>query len=96
MVSGECILPVDGYVLWTFIVWLYSGLYKVSPGILHYQWSQDPSTLRDPLNKAMAGIVNVILWTSSAWYVKHGIKDNAFAVGLSAALQGAAVLKQIL
>lgn len=44
----------------------------------------------------MAGIVNVLLWTSSAWYAKHGIKENAFAVGLSAALQGAAVLKQIL
>jgi len=44
----------------------------------------------------MAGIVNVLLWTSSAWYAKHSIKDNAVAVGLSAALQGAAVLKQIL
>lgn len=44
----------------------------------------------------MAGIVNVLLWASSTWYAKNGIKENAVAVGLSAALQGAAVLKQIL
>lgn len=44
----------------------------------------------------MAGIVNVLLWASSAWYAKHGVMDNAFAVALSAALQGGAVLKQIL
>jgi hypothetical protein len=44
----------------------------------------------------MAAIVNVLLWTSSAWYAKHGINENMIAVGLSAALQGAAVLKQIL
>lgn len=79
-----------------FTILLYGGLYEISPGILHYQWSHDPSALSDPLNKAMAGIVNVLLWTSSAWYATHGIKDNAIAVGLSAALQGAAVLKHIL
>lgn len=44
----------------------------------------------------MAGIVNALLWCSSAWYAKHGVKDNAIAVGLAAALQGGAVLKQIL
>lgn len=65
-------------------------------GILHYQWSRDPSALQDPLNKAMAGIVNVLLWSSSAWYAKTGVKDNAVAVGLSAALQAFSVLKQIL
>lgn len=69
---------------------------SLSPGLLHYQWSRDPSALSDPLNKAMAGIVNVLLWASSTWYAKNGIKENAVAVGLSAALQGAAVLKQIL
>lgn len=44
----------------------------------------------------MAGIVNVILWSSSAWYTKNGVKDNAVAVALSAVLQGVSVLKQIL
>ena len=62
-------------------------------GILHYQWAQNPAALNDPLNKAMAGIVNVLLWASTAWYAKHGVKDNAWVVGLSAALQSYAVFK---
>lgn len=61
-------------------------------GILHYMWSQDPTQLNDPLNKAMAGIVNLLLWASSAWYAKNGIVDTTVAVGLSAALQAYAVL----
>jgi hypothetical protein len=65
-------------------------------GLLHYQWSRDPSALQDPINKAIAGIVNVLLWSSSAWYVKHGIKDNAWAVGLSAVLQAWGVVQAIL
>lgn len=65
-------------------------------GILHYQWSRNPVLLHDPLNQAMAGIVNVLLWCSSAWYSKHGVNDNAVAVAAAAALQGGAVLKQIL
>ncbi|KAJ5127425.1 hypothetical protein N7448_008204 [Penicillium atrosanguineum] len=76
--------------------WYQGSAFFLLTGILHYQWSCDPSALSDPLNKAMAAIVNVLLWSSTAWYAKNGIKENAFAVGLSAALQGAAVLKQIL
>ncbi|KAJ6120322.1 hypothetical protein N7523_004602 [Penicillium sp. IBT 18751x] len=76
--------------------WYQGSAFFLLTGILHFQWSRDPSALSDPLNKAMAAIVNVLLWTSSAWYAKNGIQDNAIAVGLSAALQGAAVLKQIL
>lgn len=66
-----------------------------SLGILHYQWSRDPSALQDPLNKAMAGIINILLWVSSAWYAKYGVKDNCVAVGLSAALQAFAVFKAL-
>lgn len=40
----------------------------------------------------MAGIVNLLLWASSAWYAKNGIVDTTVAVGLSAALQAYAVL----
>jgi hypothetical protein len=39
----------------------------------------------------MAGIINILLYASSAWYAKNGIKDNAVVVGLSAALQTYAV-----
>ncbi|KAJ5799979.1 uncharacterized protein N7518_002047 [Penicillium psychrosexuale] len=65
-------------------------------GLLHWQWSQDPSLLQDPLNKAMAGIVNIILWASSAWYAKHGITDTSIVLGISAALQAFSVGKACL
>ncbi|KAJ5458249.1 hypothetical protein N7475_009637 [Penicillium sp. IBT 31633x] len=63
-----------------------SGFFLLT-GLLHWQWARDPSLLQDPLNKAIAGIANVLLWASSIWYAKHGINDGAFAVGVSAALQ---------
>jgi hypothetical protein len=44
----------------------------------------------------MAAIVNVLLWSSSAWYAKTGVKENAIVVGLSAALQAFSVGKQLL
>lgn len=64
------------------------------PAILHYQWSNNPAALQDPLNKALASIANAILWASSAWYAKTGVTDNAVSVGLSAALQAYAVFSQ--
>lgn len=60
-------------------------------GILHYQWSNNPAALQDPLNKALASIANAILWASSAWYAKTGVKDNAVLLGLSAALHAYSV-----
>ncbi|KAJ6013954.1 hypothetical protein N7540_008545 [Penicillium herquei] len=58
-----------------------------------YQWSLNPIALNDPINKTIAGIINILLWASSAWYAKHGIKENTLVVGLSAALQAYAVFK---
>ncbi|KAI2791472.1 hypothetical protein POX_c04333 [Penicillium oxalicum] len=63
-------------------------------GILHYQWSKDPAVLQDPLTKAIAGISSAILWASSVWYAKTGVKDNAVLVGLSAVLQTYSVFSQ--
>ncbi|KAJ5936351.1 hypothetical protein N7454_004986 [Penicillium verhagenii] len=71
----------------------WGSAFFLATGLLHYQWSRDPTALSDPLNKAIAGIVNILLWASSAWYAKNGIKDNAIVVGLSAALQTYAVFK---
>ncbi|KAJ6109700.1 hypothetical protein N7486_001935 [Penicillium sp. IBT 16267x] len=68
------------------------GWYQVT-SLLHYQWSRDPTALNDPVNKAMAGIINILLWASSAWYAKNGIKDIAIVVGMSAALQTYAVFE---
>ncbi|KAJ5247046.1 hypothetical protein N7468_002029 [Penicillium chermesinum] len=73
--------------------WYQGSAFFLLTSILHYQWSRNPQALADPLNKTMAGIVNLLLLVSSAWYAKHGIKENAWAVGLSALLQGYAVFK---
>ncbi|OQE31453.1 hypothetical protein PENSTE_c001G04631 [Penicillium steckii] len=76
--------------------WYQGSAFLFISGILHYQWSRDPSLLQDPLNKAIAAIINVLLWVSSSWYVKNGVTPSAVACGFSAALQGFAVLKEIL
>ncbi|OQE44412.1 hypothetical protein PENCOP_c002G00153 [Penicillium coprophilum] len=68
----------------------------VVPGLLHWQWARDPSLLQDPVNKAMAGIANVLLWASSVWYAKHGINDTSVVLGISAALQAVGVGKACL
>ncbi|CAG7946670.1 unnamed protein product [Penicillium nalgiovense] len=64
--------------------------------LLHWQWSRDPTLLQDPVNKAMAGIVNLLLWASSVWYAKYGIKDTSIVLGISAALQAFGVGKACL
>ncbi|KAJ5554413.1 hypothetical protein N7513_004372 [Penicillium frequentans] len=71
--------------------WYQGSAFFLVTSLLHYQWSRDPTALNDPVNKVIAGIVNILLWASSAWYAKNGIKDNAVVVGLSAALQAYAV-----
>ena len=60
-------------------------------GLIHYQWSRNTRALRDPTNKAIAIVTNALLWVSSAWYFRTGIKENGWVVGLGAALQAWAV-----
>ncbi|KAJ5975289.1 hypothetical protein N7481_008996 [Penicillium waksmanii] len=76
--------------------WYQGSAFLFLSGILHYQWSRNPSALADPLNKAMAAIINVLLWSSSAWYAKNGILPNVVACGLAASLQAFGVLKEVL
>lgn len=44
----------------------------------------------------MAGIVNILLWASSVWYIKHGINDTAIVLAISATLQAFGVGKACL
>ncbi|KAJ5340895.1 hypothetical protein N7541_010019 [Penicillium brevicompactum] len=73
--------------------WYQGSGFLLIAGLLHWQWARNPSLLHEPLTKAIAGIMNVLLWASSFWYAKHGIKDTASVVGLCAALQALAVAK---
>ncbi|RAK79317.1 uncharacterized protein BO72DRAFT_525990 [Aspergillus fijiensis CBS 313.89] len=73
--------------------WFQGSAFFFTTGLLHYQWARNPLALRDPTNKAIALITNAMLWASSAWYLRHGIKENAVVVGMGAVLQGVAVLR---
>lgn len=59
---------------------------------MHYQWSHNPEALQEPMNCAIAGIVNAMLWSTSVFYLKNGVKDNGFAVAASAALHAWSVI----
>ncbi|KAJ5186868.1 hypothetical protein N7449_009862 [Penicillium cf. viridicatum] len=89
---------IAGTKAWTCgtLGWYQGSGFFLLTGLLHWQWSQDPSLLQEPLNKAMAGIMNILLWTSTAWYAKHGINDTAIILAISAALQAFGVGKACL
>lgn len=55
--------------------------------LLNYHWSQNPELLNLPVNKAIAGIATAIVWASSVWYFKRGVKDIGAVVAAMGALQ---------
>ncbi|OOF92582.1 hypothetical protein ASPCADRAFT_210439 [Aspergillus carbonarius ITEM 5010] len=73
--------------------WYQGSAFFLATGLLHYQWSLNPRALQDPTNKAIAVIVNSLMWASSAWYFRTGIKENGWVVGFGAALQAWAVVR---
>ncbi|KAJ5479383.1 hypothetical protein N7530_004892 [Penicillium desertorum] len=89
---------IKGTNSWTCgtLGWYQGSGFLLLAGLLHWQWSRDPTLLQDPVNKAMAGIANLLLWASSVWYAKYGIKDTSIVLGISAALQAFGVGKACL
>ncbi|PWY85932.1 hypothetical protein BO70DRAFT_378642 [Aspergillus heteromorphus CBS 117.55] len=73
--------------------WFQGSAFFMMTGLLHYQWASNPRLLQEPTNKAIAVIMNGLLWASSAWYFRHGIKENGWVVGFGAALQAWAVAR---
>ncbi|RAQ65175.1 hypothetical protein COH20_006905 [Aspergillus flavus] len=71
--------------------WYQGSAFFLMTSLIHYQWSRNPRTLQDPTNKAIAIVTNALLWVSSVWYFRTGIKENGWVVGLGAALQAWAV-----
>lgn len=62
-------------------------------GLINFAWSKNPEALQDPLQKAIATMMIIIMGTSSAWYAKNGVNSNAAAVALVTALQTYATFK---
>ena len=57
------------------------------PALLNYHWAHNPEQLRLPVNKAVAAIATAIVWASSGWYFKRGVKDIGTIVAAMGALQ---------
>lgn len=55
--------------------------------LLNYHWAHSPELLALPVNKAIAGIASAIVWASSAWYFKRGVKNIGAVVAAMGALQ---------
>ena len=55
--------------------------------LLNYHWAHNPELLALPINKAIAGIASTIVWASSVWYFKRGVKDIGTVVAAMGALQ---------
>ncbi|KAE8131793.1 hypothetical protein BDV38DRAFT_297523 [Aspergillus pseudotamarii] len=86
-------MHISGMKPWAcgIIGWYQGSAFFLMTSLIHYQWSCNPHALQDPTNKAIAIITNALLWASSAWYFRTGIKENAWVVGLGATLQAWAV-----
>ncbi|KAF9892041.1 hypothetical protein FE257_002447 [Aspergillus nanangensis] len=74
--------------------WYQGSAFFVMNALLNYSWSKNPALLDDPVNKAIAALMTAIVWVSSGWYLKKGVKGNGVVVALMGALQAWAAFKE--
>lgn len=55
--------------------------------LTNYGWSQNPTLLRDPINKAIAALTTCIYWGAGLWYAKNGIKSTSGVLAVIGSLQ---------
>ncbi|ODA78651.1 hypothetical protein RJ55_06033 [Drechmeria coniospora] len=67
--------------------WYQGSGFFVLCALTNCGWSKNPELLREPVHKAMAALMVAIMWASSAWYARQGVRPNAVAVGTVGALQ---------
>ncbi|KAB8234305.1 uncharacterized protein BDW43DRAFT_310331 [Aspergillus alliaceus] len=67
-----------------------SGFFLMN-ALINYNWSQDPTLLSDPVNRALAVLMTAIVGVSSVWYLRRGVRSNGIVVGVMGALQAWAV-----
>ncbi|KAL4936626.1 hypothetical protein BDV06DRAFT_204659 [Aspergillus oleicola] len=76
------------------IGWYQGSVFFLVNALINYNWSQSPDQLRNPLNRAIAVIMTMVMWGSSGWYFKSGVKRNGVVVALMGALQAWAALRE--
>ncbi|KAJ5354379.1 uncharacterized protein N7496_012812 [Penicillium cataractarum] len=84
-------LPNIAYTCST-VGWYQGSAYLVLTGLLNLHWAQNPNSLGEPMSRAMAALLAIIAWSSSAWYLQRGIKASAFLTATAGILQAYAVL----
>ncbi|KAJ5583944.1 hypothetical protein N7450_006608 [Penicillium hetheringtonii] len=53
---------------------------------------EDVVSLKEPLQRAMAALLVLIAWASSAWYVRRGVRSSGILTGVAGLLQAWAAL----
>ncbi|KAH8697967.1 hypothetical protein BGW36DRAFT_427899 [Talaromyces proteolyticus] len=84
-------LPNIAYVRST-VGWYQGSAYLVLTGLLNLHWTKNPKSLDDPLNRAMATLLVVIAWASSAWYLRGGLRASGLLTATAGIIQAWAVL----
>ncbi|KAJ5106727.1 hypothetical protein N7456_003402 [Penicillium angulare] len=84
-------LPNLAYTCST-VGWYQGSAYMVLTGLLNLHWSQNSKSLEEPLNRAMAAIIVLIAWASSAWYFRRGVKGRGFLTAVAGVFQTYAAL----
>ena len=60
--------------------------------LLNLHWAQNPKALEEPLNRAMAALITLIAWSSSAWYLRRGVKASGILTATAGLFQAWAAL----
>jgi hypothetical protein len=60
--------------------------------LLNLHWARNPKALEEPLNRAMAGLLVLIAWASSGWYLRRGVKASGILTATAGIIQAWAAL----
>ncbi|OQE12848.1 hypothetical protein PENFLA_c061G04384 [Penicillium flavigenum] len=85
-------LPNIAYTCST-VGWYQGSAYLVLTALLNLHWAQNPNSLEEPLNRAMAALLVLIAWASSTWYLRRGIKASGILTATAGIFQAWAAFR---
>ncbi|KAJ5872313.1 uncharacterized protein N7529_004666 [Penicillium soppii] len=84
-------LPNLAYTCST-VGWYQGSGYLILTALLNLHWARNPKALEEPLNRAMAGLLVLIAWASSGWYLRRGVKASGILTATAGIIQAWAAL----
>lgn len=91
MVSRQCLLGSNWYISPSCETVALSFDNTIL-ALLNFHWAQNPKSLEEPLNRAMATLLVIIAWASSAWYLRRGVKASGILTVAAGIFQAWAAL----